>query len=362
MVADTAPTPRTNLTWFQRVPKVELHLHLEGAIPHGTLWELVRKYGGDPSVPDMAALERKFQYRDFPHFIETWLWKQEFLREYEDLTFIAEAVAHDLARQNIRYVEAFFSPADLAHLGLQTQRLTEAIRAALARVPEVEVALVADLVRDRGPENAAITLAELCEVKNLGVIGVGIGGSEQDFPPEPFAPVYEEARRLGFHTSAHAGEAAGAQSIWGVIRSLGVERIGHGTRAEEDESLLDYLVEHRIPLEMCPLSNVRTGVVTSLDEHPIRRYFERGIVVTVSTDDPKMFGNSLAEEYGLLEKELGFPRDEIRAVMLQGIRSSWLPKDRKRELIDKFCQHPAWQENAVSHEREVGKHAERQTR
>jgi len=343
MIADTAPPPRTSLTWFQRVPKVELHLHLEGAIPHGTLWELVQKYGGDPSVPDMAALERKFQYRDFPHFIETWLWKQEFLREYEDLTLIAEAVAHDLARQNIRYVEAFFSPADLAHLGLQTQRLTEAIRAGLARIPEVEVALVADLVRDRGPENAAITLAELCEVKDLGVIGVGIGGSEQDFPPEPFAPVYEEARRLGFHTSAHAGEAAGAPSIWGAIRSLGVERIGHGTRAEEDESLLDYLDEHQIPLEMCPLSNVRTGVVASISEHPIRRYFDRGIVVTVSTDDPKMFGNSLAEEYYLLEDRLGFSRDDIRAVILQGIRSSWMAEDQKQQLIRAFQDDPAWE-------------------
>jgi len=336
------PNTTTNLTWFQRVPKVELHLHIEGAIPHETLWELVQKYGGDPTVPNMAALEHRFQYRDFPHFIETWLWKQEFLREYEDLTVIAEAVAHDLAHQNIRYVEAFFSPADLAHLGLQTQRLTEAIRMGLARVPEVEVALIADLVRQSGPENAAVTLAELNEVKGLGVVGIGIGGLEQDYPPEPFAAVYEEARRLGFHTTAHAGEAAGAESIWGAIRSLHVERIGHGTRAKEDESLLDYLAEHPIPLEMCPLSNVRTQVVTSLDAHPIRRYFERGIVVTVNTDDPKMFGNSLAEEYYLLEEKLGFSRDETRALILQGIRSSWLPKDRKRQFIDEFRQDPAW--------------------
>ena len=113
--------------------------------------------------------------------------------------------------------------------------------------------------------------------------------------PGPFKAVYQRARELGFHTSAHAGEAAGAESIWGAIRELQVERIGHGTRAEEDETLLDYLAEKKIPLEMCPISNVRTGVVSSITEHPVRRYFERVIVVTINSDDPKMFGNSLAE-------------------------------------------------------------------
>jgi adenosine deaminase len=330
------------MSWFERVPKVELHLHLEGAIPHDALWELVQKYGGHPSVPDLEALVHRFEYRDFAHFIETWIWKNGFLREYEDFTFIAEAVARDLAGQNIRYVEAFFSPSDFFHHGLGTQRLTEAIRTGLSRVPEVEVALVADLVRDSGPEKAAVTLAEVNEVRDLGVVGIGMGGSEQAFPPEPFEAVYEKARQLGFHTSAHAGEAAGAASIWGAIRSLRVDRIGHGTRAKEDESLLDYLAEHRIPLEMCPISNVRTGVVDSLEEHPVRRYFERGIIVTINTDDPKMFGNSLAEEFMLLEGKLGFSRDEIRSCILQGIQAAWLPEDRKQQLAEAFRSDPAW--------------------
>lgn len=334
--------------WFERVPKVELHLHLEGAIPYDALWELIRKYGGDPAAPNLAALQRKFEYKDFPHFIETWLWKNQFLREYQDFTYIAEAVARDLARQNIWYAEVFYSPPDFARHGLETQKLTEAIRIGLDRVPEVEVALVADLVRDFGPEKAAVTLSEVAEVKDLGVIGVGIGGSEQDFPPEPFAEVYERARQLGFHTSAHAGEAAGAESIWGAIRSLRVERIGHGTRAEEDESLLDHLAEQGIPLEVCPISNVRTGVVSSIKEHPVRRYCERGIVVTINTDDPKMFGNSLAEEYRLLEQELGFSRDEIRALILQGVRASWLPEEKKQRLIDAIGEDPAWQEESAT--------------
>jgi adenosine deaminase len=333
------------MSWFERVPKVELHLHLEGAIPHDALWELVQKYGGDPSTPDLEALERRFEYRDFPHFIETWVWKNRFLREYEDFTFIAEAVARDLARQNIRYVEAFFSPADFAQHGLQTQKLTEAIRTGLSRASEIEIALVADLVRDYGPEKAAVTLAEVNEVQDLGVIGIGIGGSEQGFPPEPFEEVYEEARQFGFHTSAHAGEAAGAESIWGAIRSLRVDRIGHGTRAEEDESLLDYLAEHRIPLEMCPISNVRTGVVNSLEEHPVRRYFERGIIVTLNTDDPKMFGNSLAEEFLLLEEKLSSSRNEIRPLILQSIQAAWLSEDKRQQLVEASHADPAWQED-----------------
>lgn len=334
------------MSWFEQIPKVEIHLHLEGAIPHVALWELLQKYGGDASVPDLEALQRKFEYRDFPHFIDTWVWKNQFLREYEDFALIAEAVARDLAGQNIRYVEAFYSPSDFAGHGLEAQPLTEAIRAGLDHVPDTEIALVADLVRDRGPENAAVTLAEISEVRNLGVIGITIGGSEQDYPPEPFAEVYAEARRLGFHTSAHAGEAAGAESVWGSVRALRAERIGHGTRAHEDPALLDHLAEHQIPLEMCPLSNVQTGVVKSLEEHPIRRYFERDIIVTVNTDDPKMFGNSLAEEYRLLEEQLGFARDEVRTLILQAIQASWLPQDRQLELVRAVQQDPAWLNDA----------------
>lgn len=329
-------------TWFERVPKVELHLHLEGAIPYETLWQLMQKYGGDPEVANLEALQQRFQYRDFPHFIATWVWKNQFLREYEDFTLIAAAVAQDLARQNIQYVEAFFSPSDFAQHGLKVQEITAAIRQGLAQVPDIEVALVADCVRDFGPESAAVTLAEINEVKELGVIGIGIGGSEHQFPPELFESVYAEARRLGFRTSAHAGEAAGPESIWGAIHSLKCDRIGHGTRAEEDPALLDYLAEHRIPLEMCPWSNVCTGVVSAIEQHPIRRYWERGLVVTVNTDDPKMFGNSLATEYQLLQDKLGCDRDLIRTFILQGIQASWLSEDRKQHLITRFLDDPVW--------------------
>ncbi len=273
--------------WLHRLPKVELHLHLEGAIPYSVLWELIEKYGGDPELKDVAALRSRLQYRDFPHFIETWLWKNGYLREYEDFTFVAEAVARDLAEQNIRYAEVFFSPRDFAHHGLQVAGITTAIRSGLSRVENIEVALVADLIRDFGPELAGETLRELHDVRHAGVIGVGIGGSEHRHPPEPFESVFEEARRLGFRTSAHAGEAAGAESVWGAVRALKVDRVGHAARAIEDDGLVDYLGEARIGVELCPLSNIRTGVVESIEDHPARAYLQRGLLVSVNTDDPQ---------------------------------------------------------------------------
>jgi len=337
MSADRTP----NRSWFERIPKVELHLHLEGAIPHAALWELMQKYGGDPSVPTLQALTAKFTYKSFPEFIDTWVWKNTFLRRYEDFEFMAEAVAHDLAGQNIRYVEAFYSPGDYLSRGLEPQRLTEALRAGLDRCKGIKVALVADLIRDHGPERGAKMLQAVNEVRDLGIIGVGIGGSESEFPPEAFRAVFDQARELGFHTSAHAGEGAGPESVWGAVRTLRVDRIGHATRAAEDLKLVDYLAEHQIPLELCPISNLKTRVIDSLEEHPACLFFERGIPFSINTDDPKMFGNSLADEYLALETKLGFSRGEIESIILQGIMTSWLSGEDKEELTRQFRREMA---------------------
>jgi adenosine deaminase len=337
------PLKEISMSWFDSLPKIEIHVHLEGAIPHVALWELIQKYGGDSSVPDLESLERRFKYRDFSHFIETWSWKNQFLRQYEDFAFIAEVTARDLAAQNVRYAEMFFSPSlFVRHHGLEVQRLAEAVRTGLDRATGITVALIADLVRDYGPESEARTLAKLNEVKSLGVIGIGIGGTEAPFPPQPFEPVYREARRLGFHTNAHAGEAAGTESIWGAINHLQVQRIGHGTRAREDPYLVQYLVERQVPLEMCPLSNVRTGAVDTIANHPIREFFKQGIAVTVNTDDPKMFDTSLAEEYRLLVEECGFSRQDICKLILSAIEASWLPAERKQSLRQDFMKDPSW--------------------
>jgi adenosine deaminase len=338
------PIPLPAHDWYECLPKVELHLHLDGALPLPTLWALVQKYGTDPSITSLEDLCHRFIFRDFLHFIETWVWKNQFLREYEDFTFFAEATARDLAKQNIRYAEAHFAPTGYSQHGLEIPGIAQAIRTGLAKVPEIEIVLVADLVRSSSPERAARILAEVNEAREAGIIGVGIGGPEPGNPPEPLAVVYDEARRLGFHTTAHAGEAAGAESIWGTLRSLQVERIGHGTRAFEDQRLLDYLCQKQIPLEMCPLSNVCTAVVPSLEAHPIRHYYETGLLVTVNTDDPMMFNNSLAQEYRLLVECLGFTPDDVRNLILNGVRASWLPEERKAAMITAFQVDPAWRE------------------
>lgn len=331
------------MTWHEKVPKVELHVHLEGAIPHEALFELIQKYGGDLSVPDPASLARRFEYKSFPQFIEAWAWKNQFLREYEDFTHIAELMARDMASQNIRYAEVFFSPSLFVRRGLDVQEVTRAVRIGLSRVPEIDIALIADLVRDYGAESEMVTLEALKEVKGEGVVGVGIGGSEHEYPPAPFSRLFEKAKAAGFHVNAHAGEAASARSIWDAVRDLGVERIGHGTRACEDPELLEYLVVHRIPLEMCPMSNVRTGVVRSLREHPIRPFFEAGILVSANTDDPKMFQTRLADEYRLLEEECSFSRSDVRQLILSTIQAAWLPEERKELLAAAFARDPAWE-------------------
>lgn len=327
------------INWLEALPKVELHLHLEGAIPLDALWVLIEKYGGRRDVSSLAALEERFAFRDFEHFIQTWVWKNSFLREYEDFTFISERIAEHLKSQNIRYVEAFYSPGDFVRHGLTPQGLTGAIRQGLERhTPQIRVNLIADLIRDFGPEKGDRWLSELLEVRDLGLIGIGIGGSEQHFPPEVYRPVFERAQKFGLHSTAHAGEVAGSSSIWGAIKALKVDRIGHGTRAFEDERLIEYLIETQLPVEMCPISNVRTGVVATVASHPIRSFFEKGMLVSVNTDDPAMFHTSLVAEYQALVDELGFTPEEIKQLVKNGIHSAWCDEDTKSVLLDEVTK------------------------
>jgi adenosine deaminase len=331
--------------WLERLPKVELHLHLEGAIPHDALWQLICKYGGDASVPTFEALPGRFVYRDFPDFIDRWIWKQGFIREADDYELIGAAVARELARQRIVYAEAFFTPSDGSAYGLKPPEIAAALRRGLDCVAGTEVALICDVCRDQGPVAALRTVEEVAEVAaEASVIGIGMGGSEQSFPPEPFARVYERARALGFHTTAHAGEVAGPESIWGAIRALQVERIDHGLRAVEDPALVSYLVERRLPVTSCPGSNVATGAVASLDGHPIRQLLDAGVVVGINTDDPAMFGLSMVGELAAMQSRLGFGDDEVRSLMLNAVESCWLPEDRRAALRTRLVSDPGWVE------------------
>lgn len=330
------------MRWVDRIPKVELHVHLEGSIPLDALWQLIQQYGGDAQVPSLDAIVERFTYRDFPHFIETWVWKNRFIRTPADFTFIAEAVARDWAAQHIHYVEAHYSPTDFARHGISIGDITTAIRRGLDRVPDINVKLIADVVRDSSVSQAMHTLETVAELRDYGVIGIGLGGSEQSHPPEKMTTVFARARQLGLHTTVHAGEAAGAPSIWGAIHTLHAERIGHAARATEDPSLCAYLRQTQLPLEMCPLSNMRTGVVATFADHPVVEFIRQGMLVTINTDDPKMFNNTLADEYTLLMTQGGLHEADICTLIDNAIRASWLSDTEKSTLRTQLHTHSDW--------------------
>ncbi|NNC41496.1 MAG: adenosine deaminase [Acidimicrobiia bacterium] len=317
-------------------PKVELHLHLEGAIPLPTLWELLEKYGGDSAIPDQAALKGRLEYTDFAHFIDTWWWMTGFLREDEDFEHAAEAVALDLQRQNIIYAEASFSPTDFERHGITPQRMASSIRRGLDRVAGTNIVLNCDLVRDTGPERGMRTLAAVSEVAgDNDVRGITIGGSEQHHPAELFAEVYQRAAGE-FRLTAHAGEAAGAGSVRNALDVLGVERVGHGVRTVEDPDLLQRVVAEQIPLEVCPTSNIRTGVVGGWEHHPVGTLLQAGANVTISSDDPTFFHCSVAEDLQQVRDRFGADPQQLT---LAAIAASWMTAEEKNQataVIDEW--------------------------
>jgi adenosine deaminase len=279
---------------FDLAPKVELHLHLEGAIPVATMCRLVQGYG-DPETRSLEDITDRLAFRDFAHFIETWQWMLPFIRTPEDWTTIARAVATSLAEQNIVYAEASISPTDFRQHGLPVAEIATAVRRGLDEVEGTHVNLLVDLVRDTGPEWCMRTLDAVIEVAtDAGIVGITIGGMEAPNPPGPYQAVYRRAAAAGLGLSAHAGEAAGPKYVWSALRDLGVDRIGHGIRSVEDPALVDYLVEHQVPLEICPTSNIRTGVVASWAKHPVIELIERGARFTINSDDPMYFESSVA--------------------------------------------------------------------
>lgn len=313
---------------YLTIPKIENHLHLEGAIPLDTVWQLIQKYGGDPSVSDINQLKNRFVYKNFNKFIETWSWKNGFIREYEDFSILTGAILNDLIGQNVKYAEIFISPS-LFKKRLKTQRIIETITDEIKKQQNIKINLIVDLVRNYGADKEMETLNEINEVKNLGIIGIGIGGSEKEFPPELFTDVFEKARTFGFKTTAHAGEAAGPESIWSALKNLRVDRIGHGTKAAEDKALLKYLSKHNIPVEVCILSNLKTKVISNLKDHPVKSFIDMGIPVSINTDDPKMFNNSLAEEYQSLEDTFHYSYQDIQEIIIKSIDTMWLEEKEK---------------------------------
>jgi len=297
------------------------------------MWTLIQAHGGSEAVTDRASLTERFAYTDFPHFIDVFGWMTGFLTTPDDFRFAAEAVARDLARQHIIYAEASISTSDFAKHGLRTQEIARAVRDGLDSVDGTAVTLIVDLVRDYGPETAHRTLSDVIEVADeTGIRGITIGGSEQAFPPEPFAAAFRRARDHGLRLTAHAGEAAGPESVTAALDVLGVERIGHGVRAVENPELLDRLVAEQVPLEVCPTSNLRTGVVPDWEHHPLGQLLAAGVNVTISSDDPAMFHCSVASDLRTASR-IWPSLVDVEQLTRAAVDASWLPPHDQQQLL-----------------------------
>jgi adenosine deaminase len=330
------------------VPKVELHLHLDGAMALPWLLERVRRRDGAGVTLEM--LRARLAFRTFGEFIECWVWKCGFLDRYADFESLAESVLRGLAEVGVVHVEPSISPGDYetAH-GLEAAGVLDAVLRGMERATRahgISCGLVVDLIRNHGPATAARRLEEITPYRGQGVVAVGLGGSEAEFPPGPFADVFAEAARRGFHRTAHAGEVAGPDSVRAALDRLGVERVDHGIRAIEDAALVARLARDRVPLAVCPTSNVRTGAVPSLAQHPLRRLYEAGVPVTVNSDDPPFFGVSILDEYQRCLTTLGFTPGELAVLAGHAADAAFLtgaPRDALRARVRR-----GWVELAAS--------------
>jgi len=308
------------------IPKAEIHIHLDGAFTLNHLFKLTKKYDSVPKINSVEELKKKFAYKDFSHFINTWFWKNSLYREPIDFEESVYSSLKKLFSQNIVYIEAFISPWDYFKSGFKPQDIVEASINGINRAEEVcdiKCRLIIDITRDHGHETAISRLDEISQYLGDKVIGIGLGGSEHKYPAYLFKEVFLEAKRRGFHCVAHAGEVLGPESIWSAINELKVERIGHGVRANEDLELIEYLVEHQLPLEVCINSNIKTGVYSDYQKHPLSLLIEKGVFVTLNSDDPTMFEASLSDEYIVANNDMGIKLNTLNRIMNNTIEASF---------------------------------------
>ena len=307
--------------FIHQLKKAELHVHLEGSVEPETLREL------DSSLDD-ATLKGIYDYADFLGFLRSYKWINLRLTQPEHFALITRRLLERLERQNVLYAELNLSVGVWLWRKLEFEPYFAAVVAEAERSP-VRVRFIFDAVRqfgvDAGWEVARLAAAHQAQ----GVLGLGIGGDEAKAPAKEFQAVFSWAKSQGLHIAPHAGEVMGAQSVWDALE-CGAERIGHGVRSIEDPVLVSHLASHRIPLEVCVSSNVRTGAVASLCEHPLRRLFDAGVPITLNTDDPPMFGTTLEREYQLAADEFGFSEAELQGVARNGFVFAF--DERAREM------------------------------
>jgi aminodeoxyfutalosine deaminase len=319
-------------------PKIELHVHLEGTVRPETLLEIARRNDYRLPADDVKELGRLYDFRDFAHFIEVWILTTNALQRAEDFRQVVVDYAREAASHGAVYVEGIFSPAERARRGVDWDEMFTGYCDGAQEAREVlgvEVRLTPDIPRGFGLEEAEATVRYSAKYRERGVLGVGLGGSEAEFPPEPYANAFAAARAEGLASVPHAGEAAGPASIRGALEALGARRLRHGIRAVEDPGLLREIVDRRVVLDVCPISNLRTRVVRSLAEHPLPQLVAAGALCSVSTDDPAMFGTDLGQDYAAA-CSFGLEPRSFYEAGLEGALCDEATRARLREIAEAY--------------------------
>jgi adenosine deaminase/aminodeoxyfutalosine deaminase len=325
--------------FIRRLPKAELHLHLEGAILPATLVELSARHDARPlTIADAEAL---YQFTDFTGFLNAFKAVTAQLIGPEDYELAAWRMMEHLAAQGVVHAEVYISVGVIYRWRDHDPAAVEPIFAALERAREraarelgLSIYWIFDAVRHFSVEEAERVFRKAAELRlaHPSIIGIGLGGDERRTGSAPFHAPYAQAREAGLRLTNHAGETTGPEAIWEAL-AIGSERIGHALSVPQDEKLVQELKARSIPLELCPTSNLHTGVCPSFAAHPLRRLFDLGLMVTLNSDDPAFFGSDLANEYLLAHTEQGFTRDELRQLAANSIRSSFLPDETKSSWL-----------------------------
>lgn len=329
---------------IRRLPKVELHLHLEGAVRPETLLELSRTKGRLKKETEnwiSRRVRRGFRYSGFEEFLQAFKLVAQLLETPSDYALVTARLMEWLAAQNVRYAEITLAAGVLLWKKQSVPSVFEAIAQAADETGSrlgLRVNWIFDSVRQFGADHARAVLSWASRFRSAGVVAFGIGGDEARGPAKWFVEVYREARDLGLHVTAHAGESVGPESIREAVQLLGAERIGHGLTAAQDEALMSLLRERRIPLEVCPTSNVCTGVLARLEDHPLPRFLRSNLVVTLNSDDPAMFGTSLEGEFLLAARTFALKTRDIMQLSRDAIRSSFLPEAERGSLLAELQQ------------------------
>ena len=331
-------------SWVRHLPKAELHLHLEGTIAPETLMQLSQHNDARPLT--LEAARALYQYNDFTAFMLAFKAITERLRTPDDYELITYRMIEALASQGVVHAEVYVSVGVVYYWRrIEFEPLFEGMERGRIRGEKefgVSVFWIFDAVRHFGPEEAARVFRKAAELKRLhpSIVGIGIGGDERRTGAEPFRELYAEAKRNGLHLTAHAGETVGSQGIWSAL-NIGTERIGHALSASQDHELIEVLATKQVPVEICITSNLRTGCCLRLEDHPVREYFENGLMVTLNSDDPALFGSDLCAEYCLAHTEFQLTLEHLRELAGNSIEASFLPPRKKLELLQRVEQYPA---------------------